>query len=89
MSHAKGAYTWGWMAISLLTGLWVIEYLYQVCFDKVDVAVIDTIKNGTNYTRPGILEYETADYLINEHFEDKFDMIKFGKNGSDVTTANY
>ncbi|WP_345980666.1 glutamate-1-semialdehyde 2,1-aminomutase [Sulfurimonas sp. HSL3-2] len=87
MSHAKGAYTWdvdGNKFIDWAMGNRV--FILGHAFDEVDNAVIDTIKRGTNYTRPGILEYETADYLINEHF-DKFDMIKFGKNGSDVTTA--
>ncbi len=88
MSHAKGAYTWdvdGNKFIDWAMGNRV--FILGHAFDEVDKAVIETIKSGTNYTRPGILEYETADYLINEHFEGKFDMIKFGKNGSDVTTA--
>ena len=88
MSHAKGAYTWdvdGNKFIDWAMGNRV--FILGHAFDEVDNAVIDTIKNGTNYTRPGILEYEVADYLINEHFENKFDMVKFGKNGSDVTTA--
>lgn len=88
MSHAKGAYTWdvdGNKFIDWAMGNRV--FILGHAFDDVDNAVIDTIKNGTNYTRPGILEYEAADYLINEHFKNKFDMIKFGKNGSDVTTA--
>ena len=88
MSHAKGAYTWdvdGNKFIDWAMGNRV--FILGHAFDDVDDAVIKAIKNGTNYTRPGILEYETADYLINEHFQNKFDMIKFGKNGSDVTTA--
>jgi glutamate-1-semialdehyde 2,1-aminomutase len=87
MSHAKGAYTWdvdGNKFIDWAMGNRV--FILGHAFEEVDNAVIDTIKNGTNYTRPGILEYEVADYLINEHFE-HFDMVKFGKNGSDVTTA--
>lgn len=88
MSYAKGAYTWdvdGNKFIDWAMGNRV--FILGHAFNDVDNAVIETIKKGTNYTRPGILEYETADYLINEHFENKFDMIKFGKNGSDVTTA--
>lgn len=87
MSHAKGAYTWdidGNKFIDWAMGNRV--FILGHAFEEIDNAVIDTIKNGTNYTRPGILEYEGADYLINEHFE-HFDMVKFGKNGSDVTTA--
>lgn len=88
MSHAKGAYTWdvdGNKFIDWAMGNRV--FILGHAFDEIDNAVIETIKKGTNYTKPGILEYETADYLINEHFHGKFDMVKFGKNGSDVTTA--
>lgn len=87
MSHAKGAYTWdvdGNKFIDWAMGNRV--FILGHAFDEVDNAVINAIKSGTNYTKPGILEYETADYLLSEHFN-KFDMIKFGKNGSDVTTA--
>lgn len=87
MSHAKGAYTWdidGNRFIDWAMGNRV--FILGHAFDEIDDRVIETIRKGTNYTRPGIMEYEVADYLINEHF-DEFDMIKFGKNGSDVTTA--
>lgn len=88
MSHAKGSYTWdidGNKFIDWAMGNRV--FILGHAFDEVDNAVVETIRNGTNYTRPGILEYEVADFLLNNHFENKFDMIKFGKNGSDVTTA--
>lgn len=88
MSHAKGAYTWdvdGNKFIDWAMGNRV--FILGHAFEEVDNVVIETIKKGTNYTKPGILEYELADYLINHHFENKFDMVKFGKNGSDVTTA--
>jgi glutamate-1-semialdehyde 2,1-aminomutase len=88
ISHAKGAYTWdidGNKFIDWAMGNRV--FILGHAFDEVDNEVIKTIRNGTNYTRPGIVEYQVADYLINEHFKNRFDMIKFGKNGSDVTTA--
>lgn len=87
MSHAKGAYTWdidGNRFIDWAMGNRV--FILGHAFAEVDDRVIETIRKGTNYTRPGIMEYEVADYLIHHHF-DHFDMIKFGKNGSDVTTA--
>ncbi len=87
MSHAKGVYTWdidGNKFIDWAMGNRV--FILGHVFGEVDQFVCDMIKKGTNFTKPGILEYEVADYLINENFE-KFDMIKFGKNGSDVTTA--
>lgn len=88
MSHAKGAYTWdvdGNKFIDWAMGNRV--FILGHAFDEVDDSVIQAIKKSTNYTKPGILEYEIADYLINHHFQRKFDMVKFGKNGSDVTTA--
>ncbi len=51
----------------------------------VNEAVRNQIEIGLNFTRPGLLEYELAEYLV-----DLFpvaEMVKFGKNGSDVTTA--
>ena len=51
----------------------------------VDEAVKQQIDRGLNFTRPGILELELAEYLLTLH--PWAQMVKFGKNGSDVTTA--
>ena len=52
-------------------------------------AVSDAVKRqidcGLNFTRPGILEYNLAEYLVD--LLPVAEMVKFGKNGSDVTTA--
>ena len=40
---------------------------------------------GLNFTRPRVLEYELAEYLVD--LLPVAEMVKFGKNGSDVTTA--
>jgi glutamate-1-semialdehyde 2,1-aminomutase len=52
-------------------------------------AVNDAVKRqldfGLNFTRPGILELELAEYLVD--LWPSAEMVKFGKNGSDVTTA--
>lgn len=53
--------------------------------DFVDRKVFEAMKMGVNFTRPGVLEYELATYLT-EHLPCA-DMVKFGKNGSDVVTA--
>jgi glutamate-1-semialdehyde 2,1-aminomutase len=55
------------------------------CYPTVNDAVRQQIDLGLNFTRPGILEYELAEYLV-DHFP-VAEMVKFGKNGSDVTTA--
>jgi len=87
MSHAKGAYSWDIDGNRFLD--WAMGnrvFILGHAFDEVDDFVIETIRRGTNFTRPSIVEYEVAEYLLGEF--DKFDMIKFGKNGSDVTTAS-
>lgn len=40
---------------------------------------------GSNYTRPGVMELEAAEAFL--RFVPGADMVKFAKNGSDVTTA--
>lgn len=54
-------------------------------YPAVNEAVKREIDNGLNFTRPGILECELAEYLLT--LWPWADMVKFGKNGSDVTTA--
>lgn len=54
-------------------------------YEPVNEAVKSAIDGGLNFTRPGILELELAEYLLDLH--SWADMVKFGKNGSDVTTA--
>ena len=40
---------------------------------------------GSNYTRPSLIEYELAETVVD--LIEGADMVKFAKNGSDVTTA--
>jgi len=54
-------------------------------YPAVNEAVKNAIDVGVNYTRPGLLELEVAEYLLDMH--SWAGMVKFGKNGSDVTTA--
>lgn len=54
-------------------------------YKPVNEAVKTEMDRGVNFTRPGILELEVAEYLLGLHTW--ADMVKFGKNGSDVTTA--
>jgi glutamate-1-semialdehyde 2,1-aminomutase len=53
-------------------------------FDPINDAVKKELDNGLNFTRPAILELETAETFLDVV---KADMVKFGKNGSDVTSA--
>jgi len=54
-------------------------------YPAVNEAVKRQIDLGVNFTKPGILEYELAEYLVD--LLPVADMVKFGKNGSDVTSA--
>jgi glutamate-1-semialdehyde 2,1-aminomutase len=51
----------------------------------IDEAVIKQIQNGTNLTRPSLIELEAAELLID--LIDSVDMVKFTKNGSTAVSA--
>lgn len=52
---------------------------------EIDEAAIKQIRNGTNLTRPSLIELEAAELLID--LIDSVDMVKFTKNGSTAVTA--
>ncbi|WP_051416424.1 glutamate-1-semialdehyde 2,1-aminomutase [Asinibacterium sp. OR53] len=86
ITHADGAYCWdvdGNQYIDWAMGnrVFILGHNNKVVNDAVKKA----IDNSTNYTRPGILEYEVAQFAVD--FFPVAEMVKFGKNGSDVTTA--
>ena len=86
MARADGAYCWdvdGNRFIDWGMGNRVIILGHN--YPAVNEAVKRQIDIGLNFTRPGVLEAETAEYLL--ALWPWFDMVKFGKNGSDVTTA--
>ena len=86
MSHADGAYCWDvdgneYIDWAMGNRVFILGHNNKAVND----AVIEAIGKSTNYTRPGILEYDLAKFLID--FFPVAEMVKFGKNGSDVTTA--
>ena len=86
ISHADGAYCWDidgnkFMDWAMGNRVFILGHNNKVVND----AVKQQIDKGINFTRPGILEYELAEYLID--LLPVAEMVKFGKNGSDVTTA--
>jgi glutamate-1-semialdehyde 2,1-aminomutase len=86
IARASGAYCWdvdGNRFIDWAMGNRVI--ILGHAHAAVNDAVVRAIQDGCNYSRPGLIEYELAEYLLD--LLPKFDMVKFGKNGSDVTTA--
>jgi len=52
---------------------------------RVVEAAVRAMHRGTNFVRPTVLEAEVAEEFVN--LIDSADMVKFAKNGSDVTTA--
>jgi glutamate-1-semialdehyde 2,1-aminomutase len=54
-------------------------------FEPVEQAVIAQIKQGVNFARPHVLEVIAAETLLD--VIPSGEMVKFGVNGSDVTTA--
>jgi len=86
ITRADGAYCWdadGNRFIDWAMGNRVIILGHN--YPAVNEAVKKQIDSGLNFTRPSLLEYEIAEYLLD--LWPRFDMVKFGKNGSDVTTA--
>jgi glutamate-1-semialdehyde 2,1-aminomutase len=73
-------------------GNWYVEYgmgLRSVTlghgYRPVVEAVISAIEDGVNFTRPTILELRAAETFLEQ--VPGAEMVKFAKNGSDVTTA--
>lgn len=86
MARAKGAYCWDVEDNEYLD--WAMGNRVMSlghANDHVDTKVFEAMRLGANFTRPGILEYELAAYLT-DHWPCA-EMVKFGKNGSDVVTA--
>jgi glutamate-1-semialdehyde 2,1-aminomutase len=86
VTRAEGAHCWdvdGNRYIDWAMGNRVI--ILGHAYRAINEAVKRQIDEGINFTRPGILELELAEYLIAMH--PWAEMAKFGKNGSDVTTA--
>jgi glutamate-1-semialdehyde 2,1-aminomutase len=86
MARGKGAYCWdidGQKYLDWAMGNRVMCLGHA--HDHVDDHVIEELRQGANFTRPGILEYELAAYLT--EVLPVAEMVKFGKNGSDVVTA--
>lgn len=52
---------------------------------EIAEAAIKEIYNGNNLTRPSLIELQAAELLVN--LIPSVDMVKFAKNGSNVTTA--
>ena len=86
LEKGKGCYVWdvdGNMYLDYGMALRAVTIGYG--YERVAQAAIDQIYNGNNLTRASKIEVEAAEEMVN--LIDGMDMVKFGKNGSTVTSA--
>lgn len=86
LKKAKGSHVWDLdnnKYIDLVNSLAAITLGYGI--PKLNKAAMKQLKSGTIYSLPGTLEYEVSVQLVN--LIPSAEMVRFGKNGSDVTSA--
>lgn len=86
IERGKGCQVWdvdGNKYTDFVSGLLSISLGY--CDDDVDAAVIEQLKSGVTFSLPHRLEFEVAEMIIN--MVPCAEMVRFGKNGSDATSA--
>lgn len=86
IKRGKGAYIWDldnnrYLDCSMGLTSVSLGHAYEPVLDKVR----EVLELGVNFQRPSFLELETAEKFLD--LVPQHDMIKFGKNGSTVTTA--
>ena len=86
IERGKGCQVWdvdGNKYTDFVSGLLSISLGY--CDDDVDTAVIEQLKLGVTFSLPHRLESDVAEMIIN--MVPCAEMVRFGKNGSDATSA--
>ncbi|NQY62764.1 MAG: aminotransferase class III-fold pyridoxal phosphate-dependent enzyme [Alteromonadaceae bacterium] len=86
VDHGKGCKLWdvdGNEYTDFVSGLLSVSLGY--CDDDVDAAVIKQLKSGVTFSLPHCLEMEVAEMIID--LVPCAEMVRFGKNGSDATSA--
>jgi glutamate-1-semialdehyde aminotransferase len=84
--NAAGAFIWdldGNRYVDLVNSLASITLGY--CDSRIEKAVNTQLKSGTIFSLPGVLEAEVAELLV--EMVPSAEMVRFGKNGSDATSA--
>ena len=86
LARGKGAYVWDADGNRLLDyGMALRAVTLGYADERVNAAAMRQIENGVNLTRPSLIELEAAELLVD--LIPGADMVKFAKNGSNVTTA--
>ena len=84
--NAAGAFIWdldGNQYVDLVNSLASITLGYGD--SRIEKAVNKQLKSGTIFSLPGVLEAEVAELLV--EMVPSAEMVRFGKNGSDATSA--
>ncbi|MDG2003434.1 MAG: glutamate-1-semialdehyde 2,1-aminomutase [Novosphingobium sp.] len=86
LERGKGAYVWDSHDRKYLDyGMALRAVTIGYADDRVNAAAIRQIENGVNLTRASRIELEAAELICDT--VRTAEMVKFGKNGSNVTTA--
>src|SRR6201988_3442795 len=86
LEKGKGAYVWDAEGNKFLDyGLGLRSITVGYDYDEISEAAIAEIKKGINLTRASVTELHAAELMIS--LFPWADMVKFGKNGSTVTTS--
>lgn len=86
LAKGEGAYVWDADGNKFLDyGMALRAVTLGYGYPRVAEAAIKEIRKGNNLTRASLIELEAAETMVG--LIDGMDMIKFGKNGSTVTTA--
>jgi glutamate-1-semialdehyde 2,1-aminomutase len=86
LKSGKGCLVWdvdGNQYTDFVSGLLSISLGY--CDEDVDNAIIEQIKSGVSFSLPHTLETEVSELLVD--LIPCAEMVRFGKNGSDATSA--
>lgn len=86
LARGKGAYVWDAEGNRFLDyGMALRSVTIGYADDRVNASAFAEIEKGVGLTRPSLTELEAAETLIG--LVPSVDMVKFAKNGSNVTTA--
>lgn len=84
--RGKGAYVWDIDNNQYIDwGMGLRSVILGHAYEPVLQAVREQLELGTNFTRPSVIEVELAELLVNTI--PCAEMVKYAKNGSDVTAA--
>jgi glutamate-1-semialdehyde 2,1-aminomutase len=86
LDRGEGARVWDAEGRSYLDyGMALRAVTLGYAFPSVNEAAIEGIRKGNNLTRPSLIELEAAELIVD--LVGAADMVKFAKNGSNVTSA--